>query len=410
MPAFQNDRSSTGLPKLVYVLAAGIFLLGTTEFMIAGLLPEMSADLGVSVPRTGLLISGFAVGMVIGAPAMAALTLRLPRRTTLVSALVVFAAGHVLAALTTSFAVLLTARVVTAVATGAFWAVAAVAVTAAAGEAARARALGVLVGGLTVANVAGVPLGAVLGQALGWRAPFWALAILSSAAVVGVVVSVPAQAAEHPAPRLGPELVAFRDPRLWAVLLTAALAQAGVFGAFSYVSPLLTDLAGLPDAAVPLVLAVFGVGALIGSVTGGRLGDAHPRATVTVGLAGTATVLAGLALLAQVPGAAVVLLAALGLSAFAVVAPLTARVLALAGNAPTLASATATSAFNLGNAFGPWAGGTVIAAGAGPAAPAAIGAGLAAAALVLWTVLHRRDRRHEIEPAPQRTQDAPALL
>ncbi len=387
------------LPRVVWVLAAAIFLLGTTEFMIAGLLPLMAEDLGVSLPRAGLLISAFALGMVVGAPAMAALTLRLPRRTTLVVALVIFAAGHVAVALSTSFALALLARVVTAVATGAFWAVAAVVVAQAAGTASRTRALGVMVSGLTVANVVGVPLGALVGQSLGWRAPFWALAALTLLAVGGIFGLVPTQAPPAQRPRLAPEVVAFRSGRLWLVLATAALGQAAVFAAFSYVSPLLTEVSGLPAAAVPVVLAGFGVGALVGSLTGGRLGDRHPGATVVVALASTAAALTALALLARSPVAAVALVAVLGVTGFAVAAPLTARVLALAGEAPTLASASATSAFNVGNALGPWAGGTAISAGAGLAAPAGIGAGIAAVALATWVVLLRQGRTAARAPA-----------
>ena len=378
---------------MVYVLAAGIFLLGTSEFMVAGLLPLVAVDLHVGVPRAGLLISAFAIGMVIGAPAMTALTVRLSPRTTLAAALGVFAAGHVVVALSSSFVVVVGARVVTAVATGAFWAVAAVVVTTAVGPAFSARALGVLVGGLTVANVAGVPLGALCGQALGWRAPFWGLAVLSLAALVAVVTLVPAPPRAAVAPRLAPQLAAFRSRRLWLVLLTAALAQAAVFAAFSYVSLLLTGAAGLPASAVPLVLVGFGIGAVGGSVVGGRLGDAHPSLTVALALAGTAAVLAALHTLSGSPVATVALIILLGLTGFTVAAPLTARVLKLAAAAPTLASAAATSAFNVGNTVGPWAGGRDLAAGAGPAGPAGVGAVLALAALVFWGVLAHASRR-----------------
>lgn len=179
------------LPLVVYVLAMGTFLMGTTEFVVAGLLPEIAGDLQVSVARTGLLITVFAVGMIVGAPLMAMLTLRLPKRLTLMLALGVFAVGHVVVALGSSFPLLLAARFLTAIATGAFWAVANVAAANAAGPAASARALGLVGAGAMLANVVGVPLGAFAGQAMGWRGPFWALAALAAAAVVLIARTVP---------------------------------------------------------------------------------------------------------------------------------------------------------------------------------------------------------------------------
>src|SRR3954463_16573180 len=172
------------LPLVVPLLAVGAFLMCTTEFMIAGLLPQMADDLGVSAAQIGLLITAFAVGMIVGAPAMAIATLRVPKRATLVLALVFFAAGHVLAAVSDTFAVVLAARVLTAVVTGAFWSVAAVVATTAAGPAASSRALGVMMSGVGLATVVGVPLGSWAGQQVGWRGAFWALAALSALAAV----------------------------------------------------------------------------------------------------------------------------------------------------------------------------------------------------------------------------------
>src|SRR3954470_6925293 len=177
------ERPSTRLPFVIYVLALGTFLMGTTEFVLAGLLPEIAGDLGVSVAQAGLMITVFAVGMIVGAPLMAMLTLRLPRRLTLGLALGVFAAGHVIVALGSSFAVLLAARFLTALATGAFWAVANVVAARTAGPASSSRALGVVGSGAMLANVVGVPLGALAGQLVGWRGPFWALAALAAASI-----------------------------------------------------------------------------------------------------------------------------------------------------------------------------------------------------------------------------------
>src|SRR3954470_20336847 len=219
MPA---PRSRPSLPPVVFVLAAGAFLMGTTAFVIAGLLPEISADLHVSVARAGLLVSFFAVGVAVAAPAVAVATLRLPRRSTLVLAMVVFAVGHVVAALGDSFAVVAGARLLTAAATGAFWATAAVVAAAAAGPQSSARAMGVVVSGLTVAIVVGVPLGSWAGHLSGWRGPFWALAVLALGGAVAVARLVPADGG-HAGTALRDELAALRSGRLWLVLATTAL-------------------------------------------------------------------------------------------------------------------------------------------------------------------------------------------
>ncbi|MDT7800487.1 MAG: hypothetical protein QOI78_3920, partial [Actinomycetota bacterium] len=179
------------LPAVVWVLAAGTFLMGTTEFVIAGLLPELAGNLGVSVSQAGLLITAFAIGMIIGSPTMALATLRLPQRRTLVLALVVFSLGHVAAALSGSFAIVLAARVVTALATGAFWAVGFVVATTAAGPRDSTRAIGVMMGGLTLANVIGVPLGTLLGQQVGWRATFGVVSVIGLVAIAAIAKLVP---------------------------------------------------------------------------------------------------------------------------------------------------------------------------------------------------------------------------
>jgi DHA1 family inner membrane transport protein len=274
---------------VVYVIAAGIFLMGTTEFMIAGLLPEAAADLGVSVAQAGLLVTAFALGMIVGPPVMALATLRLPPRATLVLALAVFAAGHVIAALSDSFLLVTVSRVVTALATGTFWAIGAVVASTAAGPTASARALAVMSGGLSLAVVAGVPLGTFVGQLTGWRGPFWLLAALSLPAILALLRFAPtALGHDQTEVSVRGELAVVRPWRVWTVLGTMVLAQAGFLGAYSYISLLLTDRAGVPAVLVPLVLGGFGIGALIGTTIGGRLGDRHPVSTVAGAVALTA--------------------------------------------------------------------------------------------------------------------------
>lgn len=383
----------TRIPRVVAVLSACVFALGTSEFMIAGLLPEIATDLAVTIPQAGYLISAFAVGMIVGAPAMAVLTLRLPRRTTLVAALAVVAVGQVAGALAQDYTLMLTARIVTAVAMGAFWAVASVVTVSSVGPGDRARALSVLLAGLTVSNVAGIPLGTLVGQQFGWRASFWAVATLAALGVVGVVLSVRDRPARDAAPRLAAELDAFRRGRLWVAFGTTALYQASVVGLVSYIAPLLTDVTGLHPGWVPVVQLGFGIGSFVGVIIGGRVADAHPWSTLFGALAGVVALLALIGLFAPVPAVMVTLAVLLGVVAFLIAAPLNARVFALAGSAPTLASAANTSAFNVGNSVGPALGGLVIAAGLGYTAPAWVGVGLALGAVVLGLVSWTLDRR-----------------
>lgn len=398
----------TRVPVAVVVLSAAIFCLGTTEFMIAGLLPTIATDLGVTIPSAGLLISGFAIGMAVGTPLMTAATLRLPRRATLLASLLVFVLGHVLAALAPTYGVLMTARILTAVACGTFWAAAAVVSVALAPAGARAKALAVLLGGLTVSNVVGVPLGAWVGQQLGWRAAFWAIAALALIGAIGVALAVPRQRNTAAPVSLRRELRTFTSSRVWVALATIALFQSGVFSVFSYVAPLLTDHAGWPESRVPVVLALFGLGSLVGIVLGGKVADRNLFLNLYAGLATLSLVLAALAVVARSGSAATVAIVAMAVTAFSVAPAINARVFVVAGDAPTLASSATTSAFNVGNTVGPWMGGAVIGAGWGFAAPAWLGAGLAVVALVTAVMAGTREKRagqtaEMIEPCPTLT-------
>ncbi len=388
----------TRIPRVVVVLSACVFALGTSEFMIAGLLPEIASDLAVTIPQAGYLISAFAVGMIVGAPTMAVLTLHMPRRITLVTELAVVAAGQVAGALAQDYTLMFIARIVTAVAMGAFWAVAAVVTVSSVNSRDRARALSVLLAGLTVSNVAGIPLGTLVGQQFGWRASFWAVAALAALGVVGVVVSVRNRPAEDAPPRLAAEVAVFRRGRLWVAFGTTALYQASVVGVISYIAPLLTDVTGLDPGWVPLVQLGFGIGSFAGVILGGRVADAYPWSTLFGALAGVIVLLTLVGLFAPVPVVTVTLVVLLGMVAFIVGTPLNARVFALAGTAPTLASAANTSAFNVGNSVGPALGGLVIAAGLGYTAPAWVGVGLAFGAVALGLVSWSLDRRESANP------------
>ncbi|MQY13036.1 Inner membrane transport protein YdhP [Streptomyces sp. RB5] len=376
MPA-SRPAAKARVPFAVYVLGLSVFALGTSEFMLSGLLPEVADDLNVSIPRAGLLISAFAIGMVVGAPVLAGATLRLPRRTTLVGLLIVFGAGHVVGALADSYALLFATRVVSALACAGFWAVGAAVAVSMVPAGARAKAMAIMIGGLSVANVVGVPGGAVLGQAWGWRSAFWAVSVMTAVAVAGVLALVPRVPVPKEPPRLRQELRIYANPQVWLVLGTIALFAGSTFSFFSYLSPLLQDVSGLSESWVPTVLGLFGVGAIIGTVIGGRIADANIFATMYVGLSSVAVTLVLIALLAEHAVAVVILTGLLGVVAFMSAPALNARMFDVAHDAQTLAGATNTSSFNIGNTVGPWLGGLVISAGLGYPATAWTGAAMA---------------------------------
>ncbi|WP_327666173.1 MULTISPECIES: Cmx/CmrA family chloramphenicol efflux MFS transporter [unclassified Streptomyces] len=381
------------MPLAVYILGLSVFALGTSEFMLSGILPAVADDMDVTIPQAGLLISAFAIGMVVGAPLLAVATLRLPRRTTLISLITVFGLGQVAGALAPTYEILFASRVVSALACAGFWAVGAAVAIAMVPMNQRARAMAVMIGGLSIANVLGVPAGAFLGEGLGWRAAFWAVGAASAIALVGIVTLVPKIPLPAERPRLKRELSIYADRQVWLSIAVTALAAGGVFCAFSYLSPLLTDVAGLPEGWVPAVLALFGFGALAGTTLGGRIADAHLFGVLLTGITASTVFLAALALLGHFAVAAVALSFLLGFSAFYTAPALNARMFNVAGAAPTLAGATTTAAFNLGNTGGPWLGGTVIDADLGYPATAWAGAAMTVVALAATVASLRLQRR-----------------
>ncbi|TCO51141.1 DHA1 family chloramphenicol resistance protein-like MFS transporter [Kribbella antiqua] len=376
------------MPVAVYVLGLSIFAQGTSELMLAGLLPELSKSLDVSIPAAGLLISAFAAGMLLGAPVLAVLTLNWSRRTALLLFLGVFALAHVAGALTPNYEVLLATRIIGAFVYAGFWSVAAVTVVDVVPADSRARAMSVVTGGLTVATIIGLPAGTVLGQHLGWRAAFWTVAGLCVLAAAGVVATIPGSRPER-APRLTDELKVLANSRLWLAFGTTALVTATILVVFSYLAPLLIQTTGLPPSAVPGVLALYGLGSFIGITIGGRIADALPFHTLFTGIAGLCVLSAVLALTATVPIVAIAVIVLLGGFGFATNPALNARVFSLAGDAPTLATATNFSAFNVGITVGPWLGGLAIDAGTGYAALGwiAVALGLVALGTVVLAAL-----------------------
>jgi predicted MFS family arabinose efflux permease len=374
------------LPFVVMLLAVGTFLTATTEFVIAGLLPELAADLDVSVARAGLLITAFAVGMIVGAPVVAIATARVPQRSTLVAALLVFSAGHVIAALSSAFAIVLVARVITALATGTFLAVAAVVAVSAAGSARGARAMGTLMSGVALATVVGVPLGSWVGQLIGWRGVFWALAVVSACAAL-VIGRLAPHGARDAAPSLREQAGVLSQGRLWLVLAATALVTGGFMSAFSFVAPLLTERTGLSEGAVPFVLVGFGVGSLIGTNIAGRFGDRGPLRTFTaIAVSSTAVLLLliPLSTMAVPTIVLIVLLGATGMAVLAIASPLAVR---FGHRSASLAAALAVSAFNVGIAVGSALAGVALESSLGTTGPEVVGAVMVLLGLVPLAVL-----------------------
>lgn len=384
MANFKTDRSQKlRIPRVVYVLGGAVFVLGTSEFGIAGLLPEIAAELSVSVPDAGLLISAYAIAMVIGAPLLTVLSLRLPRRATVLGALALFVAAQAAGALAADYPTLLVARMLTAAATGAFWAAAATVVVSVVDPARRAHALSLQMAGLTIANVVGVPLGTLIGQQFGWRVTMWSIAAAATLATL-LIIAVLTGGVQQPAPAsVRVEFKAFASGQVWLVLLIIALFQTAVMACFSYLAPMITDVAELAPGMVPVALALFGIGSLIGVQLGGRLADAYPWHTLYAGLGAILLALLALALGGSVAPVALAAILALGIAAFAGAAAANGRLFTVAAEAPRLAGAVSASAFNVGATLGPWLGGLTITAGWGYRSPAAIGIGLVAIALGL---------------------------
>ncbi|TDC55881.1 MFS transporter [Actinomadura sp. KC345] len=369
------------MPFAVYVLGLAVFAQGTSEFMLAGLVPGIAADLHVSIPAAGALTSAFAAGMVVGAPAMTLLTRRWPRRRALLVFLGAFIAVHVAGALATDYALLVATRVAAAFANAGFWAVALAAATALAAPGARARATSVVVGGVTVACVAGVPAGALLGGQWGWRAAFWAVAAVSVPALIAIAIAIPE---ERPsAASAAGELRVLADGRLALTLTVNALFQGATFCTFTYLAPLATNVTGLGSGWTPALLALFGTGSFAGAAIGGRIADAHPAALIAAGMTTLAAGWAALALTAGNPAAVIVLVFVQGMVAFGTGPALIMRVLDRGAAAPALAGGFATAAFNVGAAAGPWLGGAAIGAGLGYRSPVWVSAALMALALAV---------------------------
>ncbi|MCT2541674.1 MULTISPECIES: MFS transporter [Streptomyces] len=396
------------MPLALLALAIGAFGIGTTEFVIMGLLPEVAADFQVSIPTAGFLVTGYALGVVLGAPLMTALGTRVTRKRMLVLLMGLFVLGNVVSAVAPVFGVMLVGRVIASLAHGAFFGIGTVVAADLVAPQKRAGAIAMMFTGLTVANVVGVPLGTYIGQSVGWRTTFFVVAAIGVVGLLGVARLVPEQP-RNEGVRLRDELAAFRNVQVLLAMGMTVLGFGGVFAAITYITPMMTEVAGYSTSSVTWLLVLLGLGMVGGNLIGGKFADRRLMPLLYVSLGALAVVLALFTLTAHNKIAAAVTIVLIGGLGFATVPPLQKRVLDQAAGAPTLASAANIGAFNLGNALSAWLGGIVIAAGLGYTAPNWVGAALAASALALAIVsgaLERRTvtpsrlvARHSPEPA-----------
>ncbi|MGO4417866.1 MFS transporter [Streptomyces sp. MCAF7] len=379
------------MPLALLALAVSAFGIGTTEFVMMGLLPNVADDLGTSVPTAGYLVSAYAIGVVVGAPLLTALGSRIPRKRMLILLMALFTVGNLASALAPSFGLLMAGRVLAGLPHGAFFGVGAVVAARLVAEERRARAVATMFLGLTVANIVGVPVATLLGQRLGWRATFLVVAAIGVVAMAALARLIPQISMDHQA-GLRHELGALRDRQVVLGLLTAVFGFAGVFAVYSYLASMMTEVTGLAESSVTVVLALFGIGMTLGALLAGPLTDRALRPTLYGSLAALAAVLVLFDFTVHIKWAAMVTVVVLGAVGFMTTTPLQMLVMNKARHAPTLASASNHSAFNLANAGGAWLGGVAIAAGWGWTSPTLVGAALAVVGLAVAVTAGVLDR------------------
>ncbi|WP_367124815.1 MFS transporter [Streptomyces phytohabitans] len=410
------------MPLALLALAVGAFGIGTTEFVIMGLLPDVAAEFGVSIPTAGHLATGYALGVVVGAPMLAVLGARTGRKRMLMLLMGLFIVGNAVSAAAPAFGVLLTGRVIASLAHGAFFGIGSIVAAGLVAPEKKAGAIAMMFTGLTTANVLGVPLGTLLGQEYGWRATFAAVTGLGVLGLAGVAALVPHDVGgDGPEKRrtdrtarpgragIRGELAAFRNVQVLLAMAMTVLGFGGVFAAITYIAPMMTGAAGYAEGSVTWLLVLFGLGMVAGNLVGGRLADRALMPLLYGALASLAVVLALFTLTAHDKLAAAITLPLIGAFGFATVPPLQKRVLDQTADAPTLASAVNIGAFNLGNALAAWLGGLVLGAGFGQTSPNGVGALLATSALGLAALAAALERRSApAVPASGRTAEGPA--
>ena len=386
------------MPLSLLILALSAFAIGTTEFVIMGLLPDVALDLGVSIPGAGWLVTGYALGVAIGAPFMAMATSKLPRKLALVTLMGVFILGNLLCAIASDYNLLMFARVVTALCHGAFFGIGSVVAASLVPVNRRASAVALMFTGLTLANVLGVPLGTALGQVAGWRATFWAVTAIGVIALLGLIRFLPLRHDEEKLD-MRAELAALKGAGIWLSLSMTVLFSASMFALFTYVAPLLGDVTGVSPRGVTWTLLLIGLGLTLGNILGGKMADRRLGATLVGVFAAMAIVSTALTWSSSALIPAEITLFLWATAAFAAVPALQVNVVTFGKAAPNLVSTLNIGAFNLGNALGAWTGGLVIEQGLGLTRVPLAAAALAVLALIV-TLITFRQGGNDAELAP----------
>lgn len=382
------------MPLPILALAIASFCIGTTEFVIMGLLPEVAADLAVSIPSAGLLVTGYALGVVFGAPIIAVATAHMRRKPVLVALASLFVVGNFLCAIAPTYWTLMAARVITAFGHGAFFGIGSVVAASLVPKNKQASAIALMFAGLTLANILGVPGGTALGEAFGWRATFLAVVVLGLFSVAAIAWLVPANVAPPSGGGLRGEVRVLAKLQVWLAMLISALASASLFAVFTYIKPYLMGVSGLSTEAVTWVLLLFGGGMTIGNVIGGRLADWKLMPTVIGTLAVLIVLFACFARFGATANIAIAVVFLWGMLVFVIVPPLQIRVVETASDGPNLAATLNQGAFNIGNAAGAWIGGLALSFGVSYANLPLVGALVAALAFGVAIVSYTLDRRH----------------
>lgn len=389
----------------LFALTAGAFGIGSTEFVIMGLLPEVAGDLNVSIPAAGMLVTGYAMGVVVGAPVMAAALSKAPRKGSLLLLMAIFILGNLLCAVAPSFGLMMAARVFTAFAHAAFFGMGAVVAADLVPRDQRAQAMALMFAGLTVANVLGVPGGTALGQALGWRYTFAVVALIGLVALVGMAAMLPKMAAV-PGPGLKQEFSMLRDPRVLLGMALSAVSAASLFSVFTYVRPILAQVTRVNDHDASLFLLLFGVGLTVGNLLGGKLADRRPLRMLVGIFFLLSLLLAGFTLGSAYWWPTLLILFVWGVVSFAAVPALQIRVMDAAHNAPNLASTLNQGGFNIGCAGGAWLGATALQSGVSYAHLPWVGAALALLAFGMTFIARAQDRKYAQRTAGARAAAA----
>ena len=399
--------SASRLPLLALALAS--FGIGTTEFVIMGLLPDVAGDLGVTIPQAGLLVTGYALSVAFGSPFLAVATARMDRRKALLLLIGIFILGNLLCALAPNYALLMAARIVTALCHGAFFGLGAVVAATLVPEHKKAQAIAMMFAGLTLANVLGVPFGTALGEAVGWRNTFWAVVVIGFAAAFALYAWLPRN---MPTPRMKliHEARSLGSTQVILAMLISVVVSASLFSVFTYITPILENVTLISPREVTLMLLLFGIGLTAGNFLGGWLGDWKLMPSVIGILALLIPVLSLFTLTSASLVPAAVTIFCWGLLAFALISPLQMRVVNEAAQAPNLASTLNQGAFNLGNAAGAWIGGLALTNGLAYRELPWIGVALAAVALTLSFLSHRFDVKASVAGAPDALAKQRAMM